>query len=67
MAYCSVLSESIEHADDTVVPFGNKVCFESIAWEAFEPGLQARYTDDLEARYQNAEPWRVRPSILPSH
>ena len=35
MAYCSVLCESIENAYDTVVRFGNKVCFEieSNVWE----------------------------------
>ena len=27
--YCSVLYESMEHADNTVVRFGNKVCFEN--------------------------------------
>ena len=29
MTYCSVLYESIEHVGDTVVRFGNKVCFEN--------------------------------------
>ena len=29
LACCSVLYQSIEHADDTIVSFGNKVCFES--------------------------------------
>ena len=29
LAYGSVLYESIEHADDTIVRFGNKVCFEN--------------------------------------
>ena len=29
LAYCSVLYESIAHADDTVVRFGNKFCFEN--------------------------------------
>ena len=29
LAYCSVLYESIENADDTIVRFGNKVCFEN--------------------------------------
>ena len=33
LAYYSVLYESIEHADDTVVRFGNKVCFEN--WKEF--------------------------------
>ena len=27
--HCSVLYESIEHADDTFVRFGNKLCFEN--------------------------------------
>ena len=31
LAYCSVLCEGIEHAYDTVVQFGNKVCF--INWK----------------------------------
>ena len=29
LAYCSVLYESIGHIEDTVVRFGNKVCFEN--------------------------------------
>ena len=29
LACCSVLYQCIEHADDTIVSFGNKVCFES--------------------------------------
>ena len=29
LAYCSVLYESIAHAEDTVVRFGNKFCFEN--------------------------------------
>ena len=29
LAHCSVLNESIEHADNTVVCFGKKVCFEN--------------------------------------
>ena len=28
-SYCSVLYEGIEHADDAVVRFGDRVCFEN--------------------------------------
>ena len=37
------------------------------SWEEYLPGLQALYRDDLAERYHGAEPWRVRPSILPNH
>ena len=30
LAYCNMLCESTEHADDTVVRFRNKVCFENL-------------------------------------
>ena len=37
------------------------------AWESYQPGLRARYREDLRERYQSGDPWRVRPSILPNH
>ena len=42
-------------------------CALTDAWEAYQPGLQARYQDDLRERYEAGAPWRVRPSILPNH
>lgn len=42
-------------------------CALTDAWEAYQPGLQTRYADDLAERYHRGAPWRVRPSILPNH
>ena len=42
-------------------------CALTDAWEDYEPGLQAKYREDLAERYNNGEPWRVRSSILPNH
>ena len=36
-------------------------------WEEYQPGLQARYRDDLQERYHGGNVWRVRPSMLPTH
>ena len=41
MGYCSVLFESVEHADDIVVHFGKKVCFEN--WKQCVGNLRILY------------------------